>query len=62
MKIKYLPDGGIGKLCCELRIVPVKTLESWVVPSHPTTTNLNVMSKLQTAITLWKHSPFHWPR
>ena len=61
MKIKYLPDGGIWKLCCGLQIVFVKTLESWVVPSHSTTTNLNIMSKTQTAIIFWKYSPLPRP-
>lgn len=36
----------IGKLFLELRMTLVKTLESCAVLSHPTTTYLNIMSKL----------------
>ena len=58
IQIKYLPDGSIGKLCYGLWIVSIKTLGSWVIPSHPTTTYLNIISKSQTAITFTKENLF----
>jgi hypothetical protein len=48
-----IPWGGCGNLSPYLSWASLKTLISWTEPGHPTTTNVNLISKSHMAKTFW---------